>query len=80
MRIDGLEETKGDPNVDRDDVHVLSDLAVQQRPENRSCSENHHFERMRVLRSKAERSGVFMVQLVDMLIEHGRVEELVSYW
>jgi len=79
VRVDGLEETKGDPNVNRNDVQVLSELAVQQRPENRSCSENHHFERMRVLRSKTERSRVFMMQLVDVLIEQGGVEKLVGY-
>jgi len=38
VRIDGLEETKGDPNVNRDGVHVLSEFAIQQRSENRSCS------------------------------------------
>jgi hypothetical protein len=61
VRIDGLEETKGDPNVNREDVQVLGELAVQQRSENRSCSENHYFERMRILCSKAERSRVFMM-------------------
>lgn len=78
VSIDGLEETKGDPNVNRDDVQVLSEFAVQQRPENRSRSENHHFERMRVLCSKTERSRIFMVQLVDVLIEQGGVEELMG--
>jgi hypothetical protein len=61
VRINGLKETKGDPNVNRKDVQVLGELAVQQRPENRSCSENHYFERMRVLRSKAEWGRVFMM-------------------
>ena len=61
MRIDGLKETKGDPDVNREDVQVLGVLAVQQRPENRSCAENHHFERMRVLRSNAEWGRVFMM-------------------
>ena len=79
MRIDGLEETKGDPNVNRDDVQVLSVLAVQQRSENRSCSENHNFKWMRILRSKTKRSRVFMMQLVDVLVEQGSVEELVGY-
>jgi len=68
VRINGLEETKGDPNVHSDDVQVLGELAVQQRPDNRSCSEYHHFKRVRVFRSQAKRRRVFMVQLVDVLI------------
>ena len=78
MRIDGLEETKGDPNVNRDEVHVLGELAIQQRSENRSRSKDHYFKWMRILRSKTKRCGVFMVKFVDVLVEQGCVEELVG--
>ena len=76
VRIDSLKETKGDPDVNRKDGQVLG---VQQRPENRSCTENHYFEQMRVLRSKAECGRAFMMQLVDVFEKEWGAEKLVGY-
>jgi len=76
--VDGLEKTKCDPNVNCDDVHVLRELAVQQGSENSSCPEYHHFKWMRILCGKTKRSRVFMMQLVDVLVEQGCVEKLVG--
>jgi hypothetical protein len=67
--IDGLEETEGDPDVDSDDVQVWLEPAVEQRPEDRARSENHDFERMRVFRGKAERRGVLVMELVNVLVK-----------
>ena len=76
--IDGLEETEGDPDVDGDDVQVWLEPAVEQRSDDRSRSENHDFERVGVFCGEAEGRGVFVVELVDVLVEQGRVEELMG--
>lgn len=51
MRIDGLEEPKGNPDVNGGDMEVASEDAVDERPENGSKSEDEDLERMSILRS-----------------------------
>lgn len=78
MRIDGLEKTEGDPDVDGHYVQVWLDPAVEQRSENCARSEDHDFQRVCVLGSETERRGILVVELVDVFVEQGRVEELMS--
>jgi len=78
MSIDGLEKTESDPYIDGDDVQVWLEPAPEQRSDNCSRTEDHDFERMGVFRSQTERRGVFVVELVNVLVEHGRVEELMG--
>jgi hypothetical protein len=67
--IDGLEEAEGNPDVDGYDVQVWPETAVEYRPKNSPCSENHHFERMCILRSKAKGRRIFVVEFMNMFIE-----------
>lgn len=78
MGINGLEKTEGNPDVDGDYMQVWLEPAVEKWPDNRSCSEDHNFERMCVFCCKTERCGIFVMELVNMLVEQGSVEELVS--
>jgi len=78
MGIDGLEKTEGDPNVDGDYMQVWLEPAVEKRPENSSRSEDHDFERMCVFRSETEGRGIFVMELVNMFVEQGCVEELMG--
>ena len=78
MGINGLEKTEGNPDVDGDYMQVWLEPAVEKRSKNRSCSEDHNFERMCVFCSETERCGIFVMELVNMLVEQGCVEELVS--
>ena len=59
-------------------VLVWLDPAVEKWSKNRSRSEDHNFERMCVFRSETERRGIFVVKLVNMFVEQGRVEKLMS--
>jgi hypothetical protein len=79
MGIDGLEKTEGDPDVDGDYVQVWLDPAVEQRSKNCPCSEDHDFERMCVLGGETERCGILVVELVNVFVKQGRVEELMSW-
>lgn len=78
MGINGLEKTEGDPDVDGDYVQVLLDPAVEQWSENCPRSEDHDFERMCVLGGKTEGCGILVVELVNMFVKQGCVEELMS--
>jgi len=78
MGIDGLEETEGNPDVDGDYVQVWLEPAVEQWSENCTRSEDHDFERMCVLGGEAEGCGILVVELVNMLVKQGCVEELMS--
>ena len=79
MGIDGLEKSEGDPDVDGDYVQVLPDPAVEQWSENCPCSEDHDLERMCVLGSETEGRRILVVELVNMFVKQGCVEELMSY-
>ena len=78
MRIDGLEKTEGDPDVDGDYVQVWLDPAVEQWSENCPGSKDHDFERMCVLGGETEGCGILVVKLVNMFIKQGCVQELMS--
>jgi len=78
MSINSLEKTESDPYVDGDDMKVWLEPAVEQRSENCAHAEDHDFERVGIFRSQTEWRRVFMVELVNMLVEQGRVEELMS--
>ena len=78
MRIDGLEEAERDPDVDGEDVQVVREVAVQDRPEDRARAQDEDLRRMRVLGAQTERRGVLVVHLVDVLVEDAFVEERVG--
>ena len=77
--IDRLEKTESDPYVDGDDMQVWFKPAPEQRSDNGSGTEDHDFERMGIFRSQTERRRVFVVELVNVPVEDGGVEELMSW-
>ena len=80
MRVDGLEEAEGDPEVDGDDVEVPAEGAVDEGAADRRRAENHDLGGVRVLGGEAERRRVLVVDLVDVLVERAPVEGLVRCW
>ena len=78
VRVDGLEETEDDPNVDGDDVQVAAEGAVEDGACNRAGTENHDLSGVRVLGGETEGRGVLVVDLVDVLVQDTRVERLVG--
>jgi hypothetical protein len=77
VRIDRLEETEGNPDVDSEDVEVLCEPAVQERSADRARSENQDFSRMSVLGGETKRRAVLVMDLVDVLVERTVVQSLV---
>lgn len=75
--VDSLEQTKRDPDVDGDDVEILAEPAVKQGAGDGARAEDHDFRGVRVLRSKTERRRVFVVNLVNVLVERAPVQRLV---
>jgi hypothetical protein len=69
MGINGLEKTKGDPDVDGDYMQVWLDPAVKKWSKYSSRSEDHDFERMCVFRSETEGCGIFVMKLMNMFVE-----------
>ena len=78
VRIDGLEETEGDPDVDRDDVEVVAERAVEDGAADRTSAEDHDLRGVRVLSREPERCRVLVVDLVDVLVERAPVKSTVS--
>lgn len=78
MRVDGLEETEDDPNVDGDDVQVAAEGAVEDGACNRAGTENHDLSGVRVLGGETEGRGVLVVDLVDVLVQRAPVESAVG--
>jgi hypothetical protein len=78
VRIDGLEEAKGDPDIDGEYVEVLREEAVNQRTENGSSPQNEDFRRVSVFSCQSERCRVLVVNLMNVLIEWPSVKRLVS--
>ena len=54
VRVDGLEETEGDPDVHGDDVEVAAERAVKQRASDRTSTEDHDLSGVRVLSGETE--------------------------
>lgn len=78
VSIDGLEETKNDPDVHGEDVKVSGAKHVKDWASDRPSAENEDLSRMGVLSGKAKGSRVFVVNFVDMLIHGTPVEKLVG--
>ena len=51
VRVDGLEETEGDPKVDGENVQVLAEEAVKEGARDRALRKDKDLERVRVLGS-----------------------------
>lgn len=73
MRVDGLEETEDDPCIDRDDMQALREEAVDQRAKDGTGAEDEDFSRVGVLGRETEGGRVFMVDLVDVLVQNASV-------
>lgn len=73
VRVDGLEDTKNDPDVHGQDVKVLGDGAPQNGAADRAETEDHDFNRRRVFCCHTERRGVLVVDLVDVLVQRAPV-------
>lgn len=69
VRINGLEQTEGDPAVHGQDVEVLGDGAPEDGASDATKTEDHDFNGRSVLSGQTERRGVLMVDLVDVLVK-----------
>jgi len=76
--INGLEEAKGDPDIDGEYVEVLREEAVNQRSENGSSPQNEDFRRVSVFSCQSKRCRVLMMNLMNVLIKRPGVKRLVS--
>ena len=72
-----LEETQANPDVHGDDVEVMRDRNVEDGAEHRANAEDDNLERMCVLCRKTERRAVFVVDLVNVLVERAPVQCLM---
>jgi hypothetical protein len=78
MSVDGLMQTHEDPDVDSEDVQVLREIAVEQRPAYGAGAEDEDLKRVSELSSKAERRGIAVVQFVNIAIERAVMQGLMS--
>lgn len=79
MCVNSLEETKGDPDVDGEDMQVTAEHAVEDGSQDGAGAEDEDFRRMRILGSETERRGILVVNLVNMFVQRAPVQCLVSY-
>ena len=78
MGVDGLEKTEDDPNIDGEDVEVVAEHAVEDGTKDRASAEDKYLSRVSVLCSQTERSGILMMDLVDVLVKWSPVQCLVG--
>jgi len=69
VSIDGLAESEGYPEVDGQDVEIISEKTVEERTRYSALSENEDFERVSVFSSETDRGREFVVKLVNVLVE-----------
>lgn len=77
VSVHGLPQTEDDPGVHRHNVEAASEVAVEERSTNGTHTEDQDFQRMRVLGGETERSGVFVMELVNPAVERSVVKGLV---
>lgn len=77
VRVDCLEESQCCPNIDREDVQIPSEITVEERPSDGSCSEDHDFGGVGVLCGETEGRTVSVMDLVNMPIQRSVMERLV---
>lgn len=77
VRINGLEETESDPDVDGEDVQVATEHGVQDGANNRAGAEDEDLCRVGVLSGETERCRVLVVDFVNVLVEGSPVKSLV---
>lgn len=78
VRIDGLEQTEGDPDVHGEDVEVSGDGAVEDGTDDSACAEDEDFGGVSVFCGETEWRGVLVVDLVNVLIQRSPVECLMG--
>lgn len=82
VSIYSLEQTQNHPYVHGKDVQVFGESAQEERSTDGTHTQDQHLERVRVLCRKSERRDIFVVQLVDVLVEraivHGAVGPVVE--
>ena len=78
VRVDRLEQTERDPNIDSEDVKVARKVAVEDGTSDRTSAKDEHLGRVRVLGSKTKRCRILVVQLVNVLIHWSPMKSLVS--
>lgn len=78
MRIDSLEKSKRDPNVDSKDMEILPEHAIQERSRNRSLRQDQHLQGVRILRSESNWRAKGVVFLVNVLVKRSPVERSVG--
>jgi hypothetical protein len=79
VSIDGLEETKRNPNVDRKNVQVTRVPAVQYRSSNGTSAKDENFSRVGIFGGEPKRCRILVVELVNVFIKYASMKRLVSY-
>lgn len=77
VSVDSLAETKSDPDVDGEDVQILSEKTVEERAGDGSLGENEDLQGVGVLRGQSDRGAESMMLLVDVLVQRSPVKRSV---
>lgn len=78
VRVDSLEQTERDPNVNSEDVEVAGEVAIEDGTSNRTGAKDEHLSRVGILCSKTERSRILVVDLVNISVHWSPMKRLVS--
>ena len=78
MRINSLEQTKRDPNINGEDVKVARKVAIKHGTCDGTRAKDKHLCRVGVLGSQAKRCRVLVVKLVNILVQWSPMKCLVS--
>ena len=77
VSVDGLAETESDPDVDGEDVQILSEKTVEERARDGSLGENEDLQGVGVLRGQSDRGAESVMLLVDVLVQRSPVKRSV---
>ena len=78
VRINSLEQTKRDPNINGDNVKVARKVAIKHGTCDGTRTKDKYLCGVGVLGSQAKRCRVLVVQLVNMLVQGSPMKCLVS--
>ena len=78
MGVDNLEQAEGNPEIDGNHVKITRRADVYPRSTNGTNAQNDDFQRVRILCCQTEGCTVFVMDLVNVLVQSLGVESLVS--
>ena len=75
MSVDSLKQFRDNPNINREDVEIASEVGIEDRVSNGTGSKDQDFGGMGIFSCKTKRRRVLVMNFVDILVEEASIEK-----